>query len=95
MPKPLSTATPSSAWLTAEELGARIRKHSRTIMNAVYAGQEGTLIPKSTKLGGRRVWSAKAVANWIKAQEQHSNAAAKKRQRRASTRYPRADQELK
>jgi hypothetical protein len=83
MTKPQSTAVPEVAWLTAEELGAKIRKCSRTIMNAVYAGQEGVLIPASTKLGGRRVWDPVVVADWIKAQKQKSRKAATTRRQRA------------
>lgn len=53
-------------WLTAKDVGDLTGKRkAKTIMNCVYAGQEGKLIPKSTKLGGKRVWSKAVTLAWI------------------------------
>lgn len=72
----------TTTWLTADEVGVLIRKRRGTIMNAVYAGQEGVLIPQSTRLGGRRVWDANVVAAWIEKEKAASTRAAEERRER-------------
>lgn len=75
-----------TVWLTADEVSTRIHKSKRTLLNAVYLGNEGIgrLIPQSTRLGGRRVWDSDAVDAWIKASLAASRREARKRRARNS-----------
>jgi len=48
------------------DLSQIIGRSERAIRIAQSRGQEGVTIPKSTKLGGRRVWLRSVVDDWIR-----------------------------
>jgi len=55
--------------LTAEELARFLRINTQTVYNAISKEQEGTHIPKSIKIGRRRLWIKSEVLTWVKSIE--------------------------
>lgn len=55
--------------LTAEELARFLRINTQTVYNAISKELEGTHIPKSIKIGRRRLWIKSEVLTWLKSIE--------------------------
>ncbi|MDI4653814.1 MULTISPECIES: AlpA family transcriptional regulator [Pseudoalteromonas] len=54
--------------LTAEELAKFLRSSPAQIYNILSRDDEGTELPKSIRLGRRRLWPESEVKAWISAQ---------------------------
>lgn len=54
--------------LTAEELAEFLRTSTAQIYNILSRDDEGTELPKSIRVGRRRLWPESEVKAWISAQ---------------------------
>ena len=51
--------------LTMSEMAHFLRTSTGYIRNQIYLEKEGDTIPRSFKLGKRRMWSKKDVEQWL------------------------------